>query len=121
MESRTADNFAKETRRVLREWDIYDKVVAVVTDNASNVTASVRLCGCKHVPCYAHSLNLIVQATLTEIEQVHIKVKKIVAFFQTKPLSCNKIKGNAKTNGHRRNKIKAGCTYQMEQHLRYVF
>lgn len=66
--------------------------MVVVTDNAANVTAAVRLCGWKHVPCYAHSLNLIVQAALKEIEQVHIKVKTIVTYFKRSPQDVTKLK-----------------------------
>ena len=38
--SHTAQNIADELTRVMSEWQIQSKVVAVVTDNASNVTIS---------------------------------------------------------------------------------
>ena len=37
------------------------KVVAVCTDNAANITAAVKLAKLKHLPCFAHTLNLVVQ------------------------------------------------------------
>jgi hypothetical protein len=67
-EKHTAENLAAETKRILTEWSIYNKVVALVTDNAANMSATARLGGWKHLPCFAHSLNLIVQAGLKELQ-----------------------------------------------------
>lgn len=49
-ERHTADNLAEETKRVLMEWEVYDKVVALVSDNAANMTATTRLGEWKHLP-----------------------------------------------------------------------
>ena len=54
-----------------------NKVVAVVIDNAAYVVASVRLNGWKLIPCFAHTLNLLVQdslaadPTLSGIQKCH--------------------------------------------------
>jgi hypothetical protein len=75
-----------QKQRVLTEWSVYNEVVALVTDNAANMGATARIgglpCG---VPCFAHSINLIVQAGLKEVQQTHVKVKAIVEFFKTSP------------------------------------
>ena len=42
-------------------WEITQKVVAVVTDNASNIVAAIRIMGWTHIHCFAHTLNLVVQ------------------------------------------------------------
>ena len=47
------------------ECNITEKVVAAVTDNAANIAAAVRLNGWRHVPCFAHTLNLVVQNSLS--------------------------------------------------------
>ncbi|XP_064475382.1 E3 SUMO-protein ligase ZBED1-like [Ornithodoros turicata] len=78
----TAENIAAELRRVVVEWEIQEKVCAVVSDNATNITAAIRLLGWKHFPCFAHTLNLIVQAGVKEISEVQTKVKNIVTFFK---------------------------------------
>ena len=58
--SHTAENIASELIRIANEWSISEKVVALVTDNASNAVAAARLTGWKHILCFAHTLNLIV-------------------------------------------------------------
>ena len=52
-------NLAEELKRITREWCVESNISGVVTDNAANV-AAVRLTGWKHIPCFAHTLNLIV-------------------------------------------------------------
>jgi hypothetical protein len=91
-ERHTAENLAAETKRILAEWSIYNKVVALVTDNAANMSATARLGGWKHLPCFAHSLNLIVQAGLKEVQETHIKVKAIVEFFKRSPQAAAKLR-----------------------------
>ena len=53
----------------------------MVTDNAANIQAAVRLAGFKHVSCFAHSLNLVVQNALKTIDPLKVKVKHIVEYF----------------------------------------
>lgn len=45
----------------LNKWNIYEKVVAVVTDGEANIKAVVRHMNLPHLPCIAHKINLIVQ------------------------------------------------------------
>jgi hypothetical protein len=72
-ERHTVENLAAETKRLLTEWSVYNEVVALVTDNAANMGATTGLGGWKHLPCFAHSINLIVQAGLKEVQQTHVK------------------------------------------------
>ncbi|KAG8237098.1 hypothetical protein J437_LFUL015465 [Ladona fulva] len=59
----------KEICRVLSEissdWAVWDKIVAVVTDNAANMEVAVRRMGVLHLCCIAHTLNLLVQESLS--------------------------------------------------------
>jgi len=48
----------------LYNWNIFHKVVAVVTDGGANIKAAVRLMNLSHLPCIAHKLNLVVQKAL---------------------------------------------------------
>ena len=91
-EKHTANNLAEELHRVLQEWEIDRKIVGVVTDNAPNIVAAVRLTGWKHIPCFAHTLNLIVQQGLQSVKELLIKVKSIVEFFRRSPQACGKLK-----------------------------
>ncbi|CAH1104096.1 unnamed protein product [Psylliodes chrysocephalus] len=81
----TAENLCSELKRITREWNIHNKIVAVASDNAANIVAAIRLTGWKHIPCFAHTLNLIVQSSLEEnatIVQTQRKIKKIVEYFK---------------------------------------
>lgn len=66
----TAENLAAELTSVASEWGITDKIVCLVTDNASNIVAAVRLNGWKHMPCFAHTLNLVVQDSIKADSQL---------------------------------------------------
>jgi len=57
-------------------------VTAIVSDNASYVIAGVRLTGYRHISCFAHSLNLVVQKSLKHIEPVTHKVCTVRQFIQ---------------------------------------
>ncbi|KAJ8966354.1 hypothetical protein NQ317_017007 [Molorchus minor] len=89
----TAENLCTELKRISREWNVHDKIIAVASDNASNIVAAIKLTGWKHVPCFAHTLNLIVQSALeiNSIAQMQQKIKKIVTFFKHSPQACGKL------------------------------
>lgn len=60
-----AVTIAKELRRVLIDWQISNKVLIFVTDNAYNIVNAVKLeLKKKHYGCFAHKLNLCVQHSL---------------------------------------------------------
>ena len=83
-ESHTGANISEALKECTDEWGITEKVVAISTDNAANATAAVRLCGWRHVPCLAHTLNLVVKAALAsddEVIQLKQRVKDIVSYF----------------------------------------
>ncbi|CAG9840674.1 unnamed protein product [Diabrotica balteata] len=90
-DSHTSDHLYSEISRILTEWSVHEKVSAVVTDNAANITAAVRLGGWRHLPCLTHSLNLIVQAGLKEISHVHVKIKAIVEYFKKSSNATHKL------------------------------
>jgi len=80
----------------LVEWNILNKVVAIVTDGASNIKLAVRIMDIPHIPCTAHRLNLIVQQSLElpedeligeedagrSIKAILKKCRSIVGFFK---------------------------------------
>ena len=57
----TAENLAAKLMSITTEWEITEKIICVVTDNASKIVAAVRLNGWKHMPCFGHTLNLVVE------------------------------------------------------------
>jgi len=70
----TAQNIGDRLQTITRTWDIDYKVTAVVSDNAANVIAGIRLTEYRHLSCFAHSLNLVVQKSLLHIEPITHKV-----------------------------------------------
>ncbi|KAL4125996.1 hypothetical protein QTP88_010228 [Uroleucon formosanum] len=79
-------------------WDIFEKVVAVVTDGRSNIKGAVRLMDLSHLPCTAHKLNLVVQNSLklsdnqeidpsddtdkSDLKKLFKKCRNMVSFFR---------------------------------------
>ena len=49
----TAENIAEELLKVAQEWKVADKIVCIITDNASNMKAAARITGWRHLPCFA--------------------------------------------------------------------
>ncbi|XP_048525013.1 zinc finger BED domain-containing protein 4 isoform X2 [Dendroctonus ponderosae] len=80
--SHTAENIANKLREVIEEWKLTNKIVAVVSDNEANMKAAVRIGGWSHWGCFAHSLNRIAQAGLSEIKEVVDKITNIVGYFK---------------------------------------
>lgn len=78
----TAENLSNLLTQTFEEWNIQNKIVVVVSDNAANITAAIRLGGWRHLGCFAHSLNLIVQAGLKDIQTTVNKIRRIVEFFK---------------------------------------
>ena len=91
-ERHTAENLCNDMKRVITEWGIADKVAAVVTDNAANITAAVRLSGYRHLPCLAHTLNLVVQQAVQSIAPLKDKVKHIVEYFHRSTVAAEKLR-----------------------------
>ena len=58
----TAENLCHVLLKCIKDWNIEKKVYAVSTDNAANIVAAIRLTGWAHIPCFAHTINLVVQA-----------------------------------------------------------
>lgn len=77
-------------RSICQDWGIKDtSIQAVITDHAANMKKAVHdtYGGGKHLPCFAHTLNLMIQdalAAVPNLDHVVQKVKSIVTFFQTK-------------------------------------
>lgn len=82
-ESHTSANLAKELKTVTDEYNLTNKVVFAISDNARNIVKAIESeLGWKHYGCVAHSLNLVVITALRPIEHLIENVKKIVAFFK---------------------------------------
>lgn len=84
-------------------WGILDKVIAVVTDNATNMKAAVNLSQGKwlHVPYLAHTLNLLVKNSFEsslEITALLTTCRHIVTVFKTSTKAMSYLRDFARAN-----------------------
>lgn len=81
----TSENLAAALSVILNDWNIETKLSCIVTDNAANMIKMAELMKKKHLPCFAHSMNLVVQECieLPPIKQILSKCKQIVTFVKS--------------------------------------
>ncbi len=94
-ESHTAENIATHLKTVASNWEIDSKVVCVVTNNASNMVSAISKTGWRHLPCFAHTLNLIVQNAIKAdpiVQQIQLQCKDVVSHFHRSVKSSDKLK-----------------------------
>lgn len=60
----TGENIRDHFNETKKEFGLLDKKIVCVTDSAANMKKAVRLLDLRHVPCIAHSINLLVQKDL---------------------------------------------------------
>ena len=100
-ERHTAINLGEQINKVCTDWDIQHKVVAVTTDNAANiVSAVINYTKYMHLPCFAHTINLIVQQGIRQITPLKTKVKAIVTYFHTSAIATQQLKQYQQKLGH---------------------
>lgn len=90
----TAPNLAEELKNIAEEWEITQKICCIITDNAANIVAAVNLLGWRHLPCFAHTLNLIVQDSLKAVSglpRLQQKCKDIVTYFHRSTKATEKL------------------------------
>lgn len=85
-----AETPAEIIKKVLIEFNILGKVSHQITDNAANMKATAELLQIKHIPCFAHTLNLVLRSALCtsgafeeKIWEVIKKCKTLVTFFHS--------------------------------------
>lgn len=90
----TSENLAENLNRIVTDWGLQDKVLLIVSDNASNIKKAISVClKWKHFGCFAHTLNLIVRDALSipSVEELINKVRTIVGHFRRSYVSSQKL------------------------------
>ena len=93
-ESHTAENIGATLVDITNRWSITEKVICVITDNANNIVAAVQHNRWSHLPCFAHTLNLIVSNSLQEVPEVRLllqRCKNIVSYFHKSCKATDKL------------------------------
>ncbi|CAB3238387.1 unnamed protein product [Arctia plantaginis] len=93
----------------MQDWQITNKITCVVSDNAANIQAAIRLGEWRPVGCFAHTLNLIVQNGLKVISEIVGKVKSIVEYFKKSCTAQTKLESVLKQMGLPILKLKQEC------------
>ena len=79
----TSKELAKELNRVVTQWNVKNKILVAVSDNASNIKCAIaEELKWKHFGCFAHTVNLIVHDALVILEPLVKNVKSIVSHFK---------------------------------------
>lgn len=86
-EAHTASHLSEVLMNALSEFSIKkDNVMAVATDNGANIVKAIHdTFGKKrHIPCFAHTLNLVCDNSLStpEVREVIAKCREIVVWFK---------------------------------------
>lgn len=61
-EKHTGSNLCEYIKNMSLEWSIDNKITAIPSDNAYNVTAAIRQGNWRQVACYAHTFLLVKEA-----------------------------------------------------------
>ncbi|XP_015375064.1 PREDICTED: zinc finger BED domain-containing protein 6-like [Diuraphis noxia] len=115
----TTNNLSTYLKNTVEEWNIQYKITAVVSDNAPNIVGAIKKCNFRHVPCFAHCINLVVQSGLKEMSEVQKKVKSFVEYFKRSSHALSKLQSTQKQMGLTPLKLKQDC-HTVEQYTRYV-
>ena len=94
-QAHTGLNISQELKQCVAEWNIEDRIVAISTDNASNASNALQLCGWRHIPCLAHTINLEVKAAIASCDgavQLQKKIKDVVSYFHRSVKATDELK-----------------------------
>nr|XP_017035011.2 E3 SUMO-protein ligase ZBED1-like [Drosophila kikkawai] len=92
--SHSADTIAASLKVVLTDWNLLRKVTTIVTDNDVSMIKACRDLEYKHLPCFAHTINLLVQEVLKHpmVAPSISKCKRIVTFFKSSTIAYEKFR-----------------------------
>ncbi|XP_033971454.1 zinc finger BED domain-containing protein 1-like [Trematomus bernacchii] len=106
-ESHTGAHVAELLSRVVEEWQLSDKDVVLVTDNASNMIVAAEFGKFPHVKCFAHTLNLASQRALkvATLSRLLGRVRRISTFFHRSTTANHYLKEKQKCLGLKNHKL----------------
>ena len=94
----TAENLKTWLLSIIKHWEIKEEnIMAIVSDNAANITKAISegFGADKHLPCLAHTLNLVPARIIESdaiIKPIIAKVKLVVAFFNRSYVAADKLR-----------------------------
>lgn len=90
-ENHTGINLSQKIEATLNEWNLKEKIVFAVSDNANNIKNALSILQFKSMGCFAHTLNIVVQSALKLENDLINQVKIIVTHFRKSTVANNKL------------------------------
>uniref|UniRef100_A0A4Y0BIY4 BED-type domain-containing protein n=1 Tax=Anopheles funestus TaxID=62324 RepID=A0A4Y0BIY4_ANOFN len=88
----TARHIADWLKQVVLKYKIENKVQAIITNNEANMQIAINEMNVQHLPCFAHTLNSLVQNAIQQsIKATVDEVKTIVTFFKNNSNASQKL------------------------------
>ena len=88
----TGEIISKLLTESFRKWNIEKKIIALTTDNGSNIKKASRLINTiDRLPCAAHTLQLTVGKGLNIIKVLVLRVKRLIDFFHVSPKQTERL------------------------------
>ncbi|CAH2101579.1 unnamed protein product [Euphydryas editha] len=87
----TSENLSAYLLKEVAEWGISNKIAGIITDNSANIVVAVHLTTWQHFPCFAHTVNHVVQHSLDAIKVQLDKIKAIVQYFKDSSSAASKL------------------------------
>lgn len=104
--SHTHQHIADMILRVLDAFDVRDKAFHVTTDNAENwVKAVNEVVGILHSRCFAHTLQLLVNNSLSKHEKLISKVRGVVTVFSHSTAKVEQLEASQLLCGLKKKKL----------------
>lgn len=97
-ERHTANYLAEQLLKTMENWNIgKDKITAVITDSGANIVKAVDIALGKnvHIPCFAHTLNLVADKSIEKVPNLLIvisKIKSIVTWFKQSVVASDELR-----------------------------
>jgi len=92
-ERHTSDNLQEKLDGIIHGWNLEDKVVVIVHDNAANMIAAVRNMGRVSLSCTAHNLQLSISRGLEDPDVANLiqKASAIVSHFNHSTIATTEL------------------------------
>ncbi|CAG8560195.1 17814_t:CDS:2, partial [Cetraspora pellucida] len=78
----TADIIRKKLKNIIFDWGLMRKVYSITTDNSANMKAAINnMNRIVRIPCFAHTLQLVIEKGLMLAETFIAQAKRLINFF----------------------------------------
>lgn len=118
--SHTSEMICKHLDDICNEWSLQQRTALlplyVVTDNGSNMKKAVHLMKhAKWVPCFAHTLQLVINKVLSlgelrDIQDLLSTARAIVGHFRRSPMACKTLEQAQEKLGTRKKRLIQDCS-----------